>query len=875
VPINTLSDRLKIRRRLNGLCAEAVQQQIQRGEAAPTHLRNRRRHLARQVLKRIPHVSRFSAKRLLHAATVVLAMWGFGGITAPQQAQAAPVFKHVTLAGFDVGDYAAPAFADIDGDGDLDAFVGEKYGTVKFYRNNGTNTAPNFAADAAGNPLAGVGVFERAAPTFADIDNDGDLDAFVGDITGTVKLYRNTGTSTVPVFTPTGTTAPNTGQPVVNPLAPGGVPFNVGSYAVPRFADIDGDGDLDAFVGEYRTIHFYRNTGTSMVPVFTPTGATDPNTGQPVVNPLTTYNIISIRTFFNGPTFADIDNDGDFDLFLGASNGPVLFYRNTGTATVPAFTQTGGTDPNTGQPVVNPLAAVYVGTPGLGNGYATPTFADIDGDGDLDAFVGEFHGTVKVYDNTGTNMAPNFVAVAGGNSLNGFDVGSSAKPTFADIDGDGDLDAFVGESLGTVKVYGNTGTNTAPNFVAVAGGNPLAGFDVGTYAAPTFADIDNDGDLDAFVGESLGTVKFYENTGSATAALFTPAGTTGFNGVTAKANPLAGFYVGTHTAPTFADIDNDGDLDAFVGELNGTVKFYRNYSIEDGGTASAPRFVAVTGTGNPLAGFYVGGLAAPTFADIDHDGDLDAFVGEILGTVKFYRNNGPAAAPVFAADPAGNPLAGFDVGGRGALAFADIDNDGDFDAFVGEVYGTVQFFENFDPSPVTVADSVTTTEVVPVTTSDVTANDQFKAEGPAANFTITAFTQGASGTVAQVVGTNTFTYTPNTGFTGTDAFAYTLDDGAGNTAVGTVNVTVNTAAACIKSGYVSRVTVKPGAQNSTIFLRPSSLASNFFTFTAKDTKLIKAAVKSLPGRTFVQIKGNADCTTATSGGAAQFVIVAP
>jgi len=69
--------------------------------------------------------------------------------------------------------------------------------------------------------------------------------------------------------------------------------------------------------------------------------------------------------------------------------------------------------------------------------------------------------------------------------------------------------------------------------------------------------------------------------------------------------------------------------------------------------------------------------------------------------------------------------------------------------------------------------------------------------------------------------------------------------------------------------------VKPGTANSTIYLRTSSLASGYKTFTTTDTKLIKAAVKSLPGRTYVKIKGNADCTTATSGGAAQYVIVAP
>jgi hypothetical protein len=42
--------------------------------------------------------------------------------------------------------------------------------------------------------------------------------------------------------------------------------------------------------------------------------------------------------------------------------------------------------------------------------------------------------------------------------------------------------------------------------------NPLGFSDVGTLAAPSFADIDNDGDLDAFVGEGFGNT-FYKNLG--------------------------------------------------------------------------------------------------------------------------------------------------------------------------------------------------------------------------------------------------------------------------------------------------------------------------------------------------------------------------
>jgi len=755
----TLSGRLQARHDLNRLCAEAINRQIESGQAEPTHLRNRRRHLARQILKRIPHVSRLSAKRLMHAAAMVLAMWGFSGMTMPRQAGAAPVFQHTSLAGFDVGRNAKPTFVDIDNDGDLDAFAGERNGTVKFYRNTGTAAAPNFVA-ANGttiiNPLAAVAVGYNAAPTFADIDNDGDLDAFIGELYGTVKFYRNddvSGNGTAPVFVAV------TGAG--NPLAG----FDVGSYVTPTFADIDNDGDLDAFIGESTgTVKFYRNTGTNAAPVFAADAAG---------NPLAGFDV----GLYAAPTFADIDNDGDLDAFVGEGFGTVKFYRNTGAAAAPVFAAANGTT------IINPLAAVdVVGDKDnfKGNG-ATPTFADIDNDGDLDAFVGEYSSTAKFYRNTGTAAAPVFAA----NPLAGFDVGFYATPAFADIDNDGDLDAFAGESTGTVKFYRNTGTSAAPVFAAANGTtiiNPLAGFYSGGRTAPAFADIDNDGDLDAFLGGFYGTVKFFRNddaSGNGTAPVFVA--------VTGAGNPLNGVAVGLKATPTFADIDNDGDLDAFVGESTGTVKFYRNT-----GTAAAPNFAA-DAAANPLAGFGVGGSirAAPAFADIDNDGDLDAFVGEPYGTVKFYRNTGTAAAPNFAADAAANPLAGFNVGGIGsAPAFADIDNDGDLDAFVGEGFGTVQFFENFDPSPVTMADALTVTAGLAATTADVTANDSFKPEGPAASFTIAAFTQGAHGAVADNGG-NTFTYTPTAGFTGVDSFTYTLSDGAGNTAVGTVNVTVS------------------------------------------------------------------------------------
>ena len=83
-------------------------------------------------------------------------------------------------------------------------------------------------------------------------------------------------------------------------------------------------------------------------------------------------------------------------------------------------------------------------------------------------------------------------------------------------------------------------------------------------------------------------------------------------------------------------VDSDGDLDAFIGEYDGILNFYRNT-----GTATNPNFTLVTGAGDPFDGVDVGDNSKPTFVDIDGDGDMDAFIGEYDGILYFYRNNGP------------------------------------------------------------------------------------------------------------------------------------------------------------------------------------------------------------------------------------------
>jgi hypothetical protein len=279
----------------------------------------------------------------------------------------------------------------------------------------------------------------------------------------------------------------------------------------------------------------------------------------------------------------------------------------TGAAAIAplAFTQRSG--------AANPLDGVAVED-------SAPSFVDLDGDGDLDTVVGEYDGDLRYFENTGTAAAPAFAAAVV-NPFGWSNVDSHSKPAFADLDGDGDVDAVVGEFGGELHYFRNTGTATAPAFAAAVS-NPFGLADVGFNSAPSFADLDGDGDLDAMVGEGdNGALHFFENTGTATAPAFAAA----------VVNPFGLAAVGGAGAPSFADLDGDGDLDAIVGNGAGVLNYFENT-----GTATAPAFVPAVL--NPFGLTDVGSVSAPSFIDLDGDGDLDAVVGNGAGVLNYFEN---------------------------------------------------------------------------------------------------------------------------------------------------------------------------------------------------------------------------------------------
>ncbi len=254
---------------------------------------------------------------------------------------------------------------------------------------------------------------------------------------------------------------------------------------------------------------------------------------------------------------------------------------------------------------------------------STVAFVDIDNDKDLDAFIGNGTGSVSYHENTGSASNPKFPS-PDGNTYSSLSVGANADPTSVDIDNDGDFDAFVGRNNGTVKYFKNTGNASSATFTKQDDNffdyDPVPKFISSSRSTPAFVDIDDDGDFDVFVGAEDGKVSYYENTGSANSSNF-------------SSREPSDFVVDSNSNPTFVDVDNDGDFDAFVGARDGKVSYYENT-----GSASSATFTERTGSDNPFDGIDFGKNSAPVFADIDDDGDYDAFIGSSDGTISYFEN---------------------------------------------------------------------------------------------------------------------------------------------------------------------------------------------------------------------------------------------
>ena len=465
------------------------------------------------------------------------------------------------------------------------------------------------------------------------------------------------------------------------------------------FKDMDSDGDLDMFLSNN---YYFENVGNSTSPKFVERiGADNPLNG--LVEQLTAAmalvlpDDLFILPLRDGvPALEDIDGDGDYDLFFGTADLShpsmrgqyIVYFENIGNSTNSNFSVR--TD------LRAPMYGINVAGDSQPRGGASPALIDIDHDGDFDMFVGVSAGKIHYFENIGNTTTPIFVQrIGSANPLNTLVVsqgmGDSATSTFEDFDNDGDFDMFVGETGGTLLFYENTGSATNAAFTARTGTqNPMNGIDVVYSAHPDLVDLDGDGDFDMVVGSwdnTHGKIYYFENIDALKNPTFTPE--TGSQNIL---NDIVIFSSEGHrdAQPLFVDLDDDGDQDMVI-STGVDILYYKNI-----GTSSVnPIFNLTAGSENPLNDFVAhdfNGVATNfcqlslAFYDLDGDLDYDMSVG-CAGRIKYYENIGSRNTPKFT-ESSFNPMGSINFGRSGQkysinLAIGDIDNDGDGDLFVG------------------------------------------------------------------------------------------------------------------------------------------------------------------------------------------------
>jgi hypothetical protein len=528
-----------------------------------------------------------------------------------------------------------PAIVDIDDDSDLDFFVGEISGMIRYYINNGIPNDPSFGF--VTTQFASIIMLEsRANPCFGDLDTDGDVDLIVGDIDANVHFYRNIGTPAAPVYF--------LEESNIVPVTPWCV--------APELIDIDDDGDYDLF-GGWTQICFYRNEGT-------------PDTFDFVLE-TSTFEGINV-TSSASVEFVDIDADNDYDLFIGNSIGRLWYYRNDGDSINYDFTY-----------VTDYFDSIEVGS------YASPEFADIDDDGDYDLFVGREStneypkGDIFFYENIGTPTNPNFELITENYlSLDLFYFPITVKA--ADINTDLAPDLFIGVNY-SISYFTNSGDSANPYYILDEENFQNINH---TTIFPFFVDIDADGDSDLMCGEGFipgpPEIALYINRGTPQMPVFV------LHDSTFVTNP--DFDV--NACPSLADIDEDNDYDLFVTDNGGHLFYYQN-----DGNPEWPSFTLMTNQWQGISWTYPHESWRPlAFADLDEDTDLDFLIPNInLDNLAFYRNYGNPSVPVmqneteeFLEDPPGFSIF--------SPYLVDIDTDSDYDLFIGDVFGGVLFYRN-------------------------------------------------------------------------------------------------------------------------------------------------------------------------------------
>ncbi len=379
---------------------------------------------------------------------------------------------------------AGAAVGDVDGDGRDDLFVTRTAATDILFHNEGDGTFTDVTA-ASGLDV----VVHGSGASFADVDDDGDLDLYVASIGGyRYHLWINDGTGTFTEEAVARGAALETSEVHV------GTSIGVGDY--------DLDGYVDLYVGEWRTIaglgdvpshsRLLHNLGEDAPGHFE--DVTD-EAGVNVDHVWAETPLDLPGTYSFSPAFADLDGDGWPDLTIASDFATSRLFWNQGDGTFVDGTVDAG-----------------VGRDQNGMGSA---LGDYDNDGDLDWYVTSITEEVDVVDenrfyrNVGPRM---FHAVE--STLGVGDSGWGWGSVFFDANNDGDLDLVAANAYyytqhleEVMRLWSNEGPG------AFADVSDEAGIvETRQRRGVLVFDYDDDGDLDLFVTVNCGEPELLQNT---------------------------------------------------------------------------------------------------------------------------------------------------------------------------------------------------------------------------------------------------------------------------------------------------------------------------------------------------------------------------